>query len=221
MPMTGSTQIGLDFVSKLKDTYLIVNKTDQERLISELNALVDYSLNRTNPLPKVLDRIGRLILKFFEFKSISIALRSNDGRYKYVVMIGHPKDAEEALRKQSYSGEDLLDYDKFPCIRLMPTVHFIPVEEFPIDEAELTAHHHPTLLKKPRMDLGSFLPGDYIDFFMFGYEGKLIGFIEVSETKDGRLPSKETVRWINLIANISVAIIQPRMRIKEETAKTG
>jgi len=221
MPMTGSTQIGLDFVSKLKDTYQIANKNHQEQLIFELSALVEYSLDRTKSLPKVLDRIGRLILKFFEFKSISIALRNDDGRYRYVVIIGHPKDAEEALRKQSYSAEDLFDNNKFPCIRIMPTVHFSPVEGFPIDEAELTAHRHPTLPKKPRADLGSFLPGDYIDFYMSGYEDKLIGFIEVSETKDGRLPSRETVRWIDLIAKISAAIIQPRMRIKEEPAKTG
>jgi len=213
MPITGSAQIGLDFISKLKDTYPIANKTVQERLIFELSALVEYSLDKKNPLPKVLDRIGRLIQKFFEFKSISITLRGDDGRYRYVVMIGHPKDAEEALRKESYSGEDLLDNNKFPCIRIMPTVHFSPVEGFPVDEAELAAHHHPTLLKTPRMDLGSFLPGDYIDFYMIGSEGKLLGFIEVLETKDGRLPSKETVRWIELISKISAAIIQPRMHI--------
>lgn len=211
MPMTGSTQIGLDFVSKLKDTYQVGNKTDQEKLIFELKALLEYSMDTKNSLPRVLERLGRLILKFFEFKSLSIALIGDDGRFRYVVLIGHPRDAEEALRKQSYSGEELIDYDKFPCIRIMPTVHFSPVEGFPIDEAELTAHHHPTLLKKPRTDLDSFVPGDYIDFYMYGKEDKLIGFIEVSETKNGRLPSKETIRWIDLIANISAAIIQPRI----------
>lgn len=218
--MTGSTQIGLDFISKLKDTYQIANKTDQERLISELSALVEYSLDKRNSLPKVLDRIGRLILKFFEFKILSIALRSDDGRFRYVTLIGHSREAEEASRKLSYTGEELLDYDKFPCVRIMPTVHFCPTEGFPINEAELTAQHRPTLLQKPREDLDSFLAGDYIDFYMYA-DGRLIGFIEVSETKDGRLPLRDTVRWIDLIAKISAAIIQPRMRIKEDTAKTG
>jgi len=213
MPVTGSAQIGLDFISKLKDTYSIVNKTEQERMIFELSSLVEYSLDKRNPLPKVLDRIGRFVQKSFEFKSVSIALRGDDGRFRYAVMIGHPKDAEAALRKESYSGEDLLDNNKFPCIRIMPTVHFTPVEGFPADEAEIVAHHNPTLLRRPRMDLGSFLPGDYIDFYMFDSDGKLIGFIETLETKDGRLPSKETVRWIELISKISVALIQPKMHL--------
>ena len=98
--------------------------------------------------------------------------------------------------------------------RILLMVPFIVGPEgFPVDEAELAAHHNPTLLKTPRIDLGSFLPGDYIDFYMFGSDGKLMGFIEVLETKDGRLPSKETVRWIELVSRISAAVIQPRMHV--------
>jgi hypothetical protein len=220
MTMTGSTQIGLDFISKLKEMYSTVNKNDQERLVSELNSLIEFALDRRNSLPKILDRIGRMIAKYFEFKSISIGLRGEDGHYRYAVLIGHPRDAEEALRKQSYSSEDMLDYNRYPNIRLTQTAQFNPVEGFPVDEAEIVSHHHPVLPKRPRSDLGSFLPGDYLDFYMFGFEGRLIGWIEVSETKDGRLPSRETIRWMDLITNISGAIIQPRIRIKEDEDKT-
>ena len=216
MPMAGSSQIGLDFVSKLKDVYSTLSKNEEERLMADISGLIEFSLDRKNALPRILDRIARLIAKYFEFKSISIGLKGDDGLYRYVAFFGHPKEAEDALRKQSYSSEDMLDYDRYPNIRLGTAAQYNPVEGFPVDDEELVAHHRPQLLKKPRSDLGAFLPGDYVDIYMFGFEGKLIGWIELSETKDGRLPPRSSIKWIEMITRVSSALVQHRMKTRED-----
>ena len=215
MPMAGTSPIGLDFVSKLKDVYSTISKTNEERLMAEIFGLIDFSLDRKNPLPRMLDRIAKLIAKYFEFKYVSIGLRGDDGLYRYVAFFGHPRDAEEALRKQKYSSEDMLDYDRYPNIRIGAIAQYNPVEGFPVDDEELVAHHRPQLLKKPRTDTGTVLPGDYVDFYMFGYENRLIGWIELSETKDGRLPPRSSIKWIELITKISAALIQSKMKAAE------
>jgi len=215
MPMVGTSPIGLDFVSKLKDVYSTISKTEEERMMAEISGLIEFSLDRKNTLPKILDRIARLIAKYFEFKSVSIGLKGDDGLYRYVAFFGHPREAEEALRKQKYSSEDMLDYDRYPNIRIGAISQYNPVEGFLVDDEELVAHHRPQLLKKPRSDTGACLPGDYVDFYMYGHENRLIGWIELSETKDGRLPPRSSIRWIELITRTSAALIQNKMKSTE------
>jgi len=212
MPMTGTSPIGLDFISKLKEMYPMIGKDETERMMTEISGLIEFALDRKNPLPKLLDRIGRLIAKYFEFKSVSVGIRGDDGLFRYVSFVGHPKEAEDALRKQSYSSEDMMDYDRYPNIRIGAISQYNPVEGFRVDDEELVAHHRPKLLDKPRTDLDVVLPGDYIDFYMHGFEGKLIGWVELSETKDGRLPPRKSIRWIELITKVAGALIQFKMK---------
>ena len=211
MPMVGTSPIGLDFISKLKDVYSPLSKNEDERLMADIFGLIEFSLDRKNTLLRVLDKIAKIIAKNFEFKSVSVGMRGDDGMYRYLAFAGHPRDAEEALKRQKYSNEDMLDYDRYPNIRIGATAQYNPVEAFRVDEEELVAHHRPKLLTKPRDDTGACLPGDYIDFYIHGNEGKLIAWIELSESKDGRLPPRSSIRWIELVAKISGPLIQSRM----------
>lgn len=218
MPMAGSSAIGLDFVNRLKDVYSVLNKDDDERFLADVHSLIEFSLDRRNPTNKVLERIGRLIVKHFEFKTASIGLRSDDGTFRYVAFVGHSRDAEDALRLQRYDLSEMIDYDKFPNIRIGSIAQYNPVEGFPAVESELVGHHIPALPKSPRKEINAFLPGDYVDFYMHGHEERLIGWIELSDTKDGKLPKRESIRQIELLTDVSAVIIQLRLRFeKEET----
>ena len=216
MPMTGNSPIGLDFVTKLKDVYSILHKDEQERLMAEIHSLIEFSMERRNPIHRVLERVSRLIVKNFEFKSVSVGIRGEGNMYRYVAFAGHPKEAEDALRLQKYDLSDMLDYDKFPNIRIGATAQYNPVEGFPDKKDELMGHRIPELPKSPRKNLNEFVPGDYIAIYMYGFEGKLIGWIELSDTNDGRLPSRKSIRWIEMIGDICAAIIQLRMRSEKE-----
>lgn len=219
MPMAGSSPIGLDFISKLKETYSTLNRDDDERLMAEIHSMIEFSMDRRNPTNKVLERICRLIVKNFEFKSVSIGLRGEDNMYRYVAFAGHPKEAEDALRLQRYNLSDMIDYDKYPNIRIGAIAQYNPVEGFPDKKDELVGHHIPELPKTPRKNVNEFLQGDYIDFFMHGFEGKLIAWIELSETKDGRLPSRDSIRWIELISDICASVLQGRMRTEKDEVR--
>jgi len=219
MPMAGSSPIGLDFVTKLKDVYSVLNRDEDERLMAEIHSLIEFSMDRRNPTHKILERVSRLIVKNFEFKSVSIGLRTEDSMYRYVAFAGHTKESEDALRLQRYDLSDMIDYDKYPNIRIGAIAQYNPVEGFPDRKDELVGHQIPELPKSPRMNLNEFMPGDYIDFYMHGFEGKLIAWIELSGTKDGRLPSRESIRWIEIISDICAVLIQLRMRTERDDAR--
>jgi len=81
------------------------------------------------------------------------------------------------------------------------------VEAYPEDETELKAFGKPELLDSPRKKLDEFRQGDYIDFYIHGYEGALLGWIEVSNTKDNKMPSRLSIRWIEFIAELSALVL--------------
>jgi len=215
MPMPGKGQVGMEFIGHLRDMYSIIPKDENERIMNEIRALIEFASDRRNPLMKILERLAKTINKMFEFKCVSIGLRCEDGYFRYLAFVGHPKESVEALKRLKYDLHQMVDYDKFPNIRIGLSAQYHPVESFPGDaQDEFVAHHRPKLLSEPRTNLNEFLPGDYIDIFMHGYEGEILGWIELSETKDGRLPSRSSVRWIELMADACSPIIQNRMRLE-------
>ncbi|MEM4264523.1 MAG: hypothetical protein QW505_01885 [Thermoplasmata archaeon] len=211
--MTGKSQIGMDFIAHLRDIYSIIPKDDNERIMNEIHGMIEFASDRRNSLMKILERLGKTINKMFEFKSVSIGIRCEDGYFRYVVFIGHPEESVAALKKLKYDLHQMIDYDKFPNIRIGLTTQYHPVESFPGDiEDELIAHHRPKLLSEPRKKVNEFMRGDYIDVFLHGNEGELLGWIELSETKDSRMPSRSSIRWIELMADACAPLIQNRMR---------
>jgi hypothetical protein len=54
------------------------------------------------------------------------------------------------------------------------------------------------------------IEGDYIDFYMLDPEKEIIGWIEVSNPRDGKLPNSKTIRWLEIIASAAGAIVFER-----------
>ena len=216
MPIAGKTPIGMDFIAFLRNAYTGTPKDDFERMMLELATLMEYSMDRRNQLNRVLDKVARTIQKLFEFRAVSIGLKDEEGSFKYAVLIGHPPEQEVALRKLKYDMSEMLDYDKYPNVRLGRISQYNPVEAFPENEKELMAHGKPTLPDSPRKVLNEFKQGDYMDFYMHGYEGKLLGWIEVSNTKDNKMPERSSVRWIELISDMTALVLQLRSHREKE-----
>ena len=216
MPITGKSVIGLDFIAFLREAFTGTPKDDIERMILELNSLVEFAMDRRNATDKVLERIAKAIQRLFEFKTISVGIRDNDGNYRYVVFVGHTLGEEEALRKMKYNLNDMIDYDKYPNIRLGKIAQYHPVEAFANTEEELKSFGYPHLPDAPRKVLNQFLPGDYIDFYMQGFEGKLTGWFELSNTKNNKMPARSSIRWIELITDMTALIIQLRKYHEKE-----
>lgn len=216
MPITGRSPVGMDFIKHLREIYTLIPRDENERIMNEIHGLIEFASDRRNSLTKILERLAKTINKMFEFRSVSIGIRGDDGYFRYVVFVGHPKESIDALTKLKYDIHQMVDYDKFPSIRIGVITQYHPVESFPGDsEDEFIGHHKPKLLSEPRKRLDEFLQGDYLDVYMHGYEGELIGWIELSETRDNRMPSRSSIRWIELMADVCAGLIQNRMRLEK------
>lgn len=216
MPIAGRSSVGIDFITYLRDIYTLIAKNENERIMNEIHGLIEFASDRRNSLARILERLAKTINKLFEFRSVSIGLRCEDGYFRYVVFVGHPKESIDALKRLKYDIHQMVECDKFPSVRIGAIAQYHPVESFPADsQDEFIGHHKPRLLSEPRKKLNEFLPGDYIDVYMHGYEGELIGWIELSETKDNKMPSRSSIRWIELMADVCAGLIQNRMSLNK------
>lgn len=96
--------------------------------------------------------------------------------------------------------------EEFPNVSLGKITRFYPVECLP--ENQTQHFNRPYSLKGKRVSSDEFREGDYIDVLLYGAGEELIGWIEVSAPKDGKMPSRGAIRWLEIIADVCSMIIQ-------------
>lgn len=197
------------FISYLRKKYSPVPSDETEKILEAIQSIQKFVQDRTQNIKSIMEQVGRTIYRLFGFKEIGIGLKDEkDGVYRYIVLIGYRKEVESAYRKLEYTYEDMLDNAKYPNIKIGKITEFMFVEGLPSDEEIFYTYNRPSELNRKRESFENFMEGDYIDFFMKGYNDKILGFIEVGNTMDGKLPSCSSIRWIEAITSICAIIIQ-------------
>lgn len=64
------------------------------------------------------------------------------------------------------------------------------------------------ILKKKRGNMDEFIEVDYFDIYIYGRDSRFIGWIELANARDGKLPARQTLKWIELIASVLGSIIK-------------
>lgn len=185
--------------------YSHIPKDNREKIIDNYLSLVESASGRQS-LRSTLDQTTKLIFRLFGFREVSIGLKSReDSFYRYEALFGYRGEVAEKFRRLKYTYEDMVSKDKYPNIKMGKLSELNPVEGLPKHEKDL--FNRPYQLEAARKSYDEFHEGDYIDVWIYGNSGDLIGWIELSSTVDFKLPSKETVRWIELLAAMLGRII--------------
>ena len=207
--MTNSTKDPIDwgFRSYLQSKYSTVPKNNLEKIINSILELIGLSREKKWNVRSILEQAARTIFRLFDFQEIGIGLKNpKDGLYRYDVLFGYSKSTEMALRKLEYTYEDMVSYDRYPFVKIGRISELNPVEGLAEDDRHL--YDRPLALGQTRASHEDFLEGDYIDVWMYDGGGGLIGWLELSKPRDGKMPSCETVRWIEVIADVCALIVE-------------
>jgi hypothetical protein len=187
-----------EFVKLLMERYQSCGEaTGDHRIIDAIEDLV--SKRQKDSIGTFLLDAAMMIGRIFEFKEIAFGLKDpTDDRFKYAVTIGNLPATQEALRKIHYTIEDMKDNVNYKAVKLGR------ISEYVIDspEQELRTFNRPALVHKKRSSLDEFLEGDYIDIYMYGNADEMIGWLEISGPKSGKIPDACTIRWLELIVSI-------------------
>ena len=207
--MTGKPLHFTEFRNFLKKRYTNIPANNYEKIILDV-LKVQQDLGAVGkPLSAVMNDLMRLIYRRFEFKEICIGLREpRDGKLRYKYFLGITGTARSQLEKFEYTQEEFFDDKENPGLWISQSTKFFISGEGEYETWERGSFNRPLIINSTRDNMDEDREGDYIDVHIFGKKKKLLGWIELSHTSSGKIPSPESIRWIELIAGMLAPILQ-------------
>lgn len=199
----------------LKQQYKRVPVDQTEKILDGIQKFMEFARNPGLSSNDVIHEAAMAIFRYFPFKEISIGLKSPvDGRYRYQEVLGHSSVATEALKKLSYSYEEFFSQRDYPAFWLSRYTEVALLEEQPFLEIEKDTYNRPTQLSAARKSIDDFVEGDYIDMYMFGPKDEMIGWVELSATKNGKMPSAFVLKQLEAFLIIISHVYQQTLAAK-------
>ena len=217
MALPSASPIDVRLRHHVETTYSPVPRDDQEKLIDGLLSLTEFARDKKQDVHSFLEKVARTIFRHFAFDEIAIGIYDRKERnYRMNVVFGYrPEIAAEYLRLK-YEHDDMVSQERFPFIKIGKLAELDPVEGLPEDERKFMNRPYAGSLARGAVD--EFHEGDYIDVWVYGPQKDIIGWIELSKPRNGRLPPRTTVRWVEVIASICSFAIRQRW-LHEDAAR--
>lgn len=200
---------------------------DQERFILE-----KYASDRQEPFERCL----RMILKFLndsknverdsksiladalttiqsftKFRECTIGLRDPDGLYRFKAFVGFNDEARKAREELAYSDDDMKDIAFYRPVIICRFAMFHLSERKPYKPGMERTYNNPELLDAPRKHPGDMIEGDYLEIMIRGKEQEILGWLELSGTADGKLPTREEVLKVEFFSSCLAPVISNLM----------
>ena len=185
----------------IREKYSSIPQNENE-LASDAIRRFTVDLMNQKDADHVLEDAATIIYTIFGFKEVLIGLKGSNGLFRYRVIMGHSMKAREAIAKAEYRIEEMSHSEEFPGITMSNLCEFNLKEDLPDNATEIRQFNRPSELSKERAYVDEMMEGDYLDVYIYGANDEMLGWIEVSYPSDGRFPSRETVRGLELLASI-------------------
>jgi hypothetical protein len=211
--MGDKPQIIRDLERALKAEYLGKEESDDERLLSGLLKFSEI-LKKKTTLKLLIPECGMMIFRLFPFKEIGIGLwNPADRAYRYEFLSGHSPVAQEAHKGLRLSLEDMMGEKDYAYIQLSKYTQLNYTEGMQEDVLEKHGelYNRPSLLSGKRTSNDILLEGDYFDIYFFSSRDEVMGWIEVSNTKDNKVPPMKTIKWLELFACMLAPTIEKEL----------
>lgn len=171
----------------------------------------------------LLEEIANTLRELFPIKAIIIWISENDGDLNIRrprIIQGYSEEEKSKLQSITYTGSEV-EWSRNLANKIGRLSFFIPAELNNIlglyDERELSFGIDEELSRIPRKGPNMWHPLDLINVSIVSREGEYIGSIEIEDTSDGKIPSLESIKAMEIFASLaSVAIEQAELKEKEQ-----
>jgi hypothetical protein len=198
----------------IESRYSPIPRDDQEKLIDALVGLTEFGRDKKQTLHAFLEQAARVIFRFFAFNEIIIGLYDRKQKdFYHETVFGYRSDIAGELKKLRYNLQDMVGQDRFPFIKIGKISEIDPVEGLPEDERQL--FNRPYAGSIARKELDEFHEGDYIDVWMYDSRKNIIGWLEISAPRTGKLPPRIAVMWAEVIASICASVVRYRWLLED------
>ncbi|MBU1157757.1 MAG: HAMP domain-containing histidine kinase [Candidatus Thermoplasmatota archaeon] len=166
-------------------------------------------ISRVEPLGVLLDKVSTTISSAFEIKSLVICtLDDGAGVFGPRAIKGFPQDSVNAIRRHTYT----LDRKKQEFrdeLRIGERTYYMrPEVEHRLTNDDMDYVVDPSTISKKRASPDEWHPLDSISFLMVDRLGNWIGWIEIDDTIDGKVPPQDVIGRIQLLADLTGIAIE-------------
>ncbi len=219
-PMKYDSKSGISYVDhrdiplRLKFEYSHTLKDQTQKALESIQDLLAHFTKPVLDLNELMAEVAETLRKQFGIDNVAIGLKSaEDGKYRYVVNSGLREEAVQNRAKIAYTLDDFYKDGAYNGTFISKYSKVYLAEDNEYKDIERMAYNRPLLLGLKRRSLNDSLEADYIDSLILGLNEELLGWIEISGTRTGKLPDAVTIRWAETAAAIiSVAIRCDKMR---------
>jgi len=198
--MADPKAVALRIEALLKSRYRQIPRDDNEKI---LDAVLKFwvKIQEGNVSRKaVLNEAAEVIHRSLMFQEIAIAVRDEkDGLYRYEVTVGFTKDVVDVMQTQVFSEAEVRAFDRLPGVKVSKLIEFT-ISESPHKAGEEAQFNRPMLAAIPRKKDDEFTFGDYMNVYILGRDDELLGYIEVSGPRDGKMPTGNRMKALELLA---------------------
>jgi GAF domain-containing protein len=194
---------------EMKRLYANIEALAEERRLQadRLARILDLTATifRERNLTTLLRRILQVAIDTFGFSAGTVLLR-DPARNVFVrhAAVGYSDNVEGV----EVSAEEV-QRDMTPATRVRETFYYVPMELH--HEGGVT--RHPDRLSLPRIQPGDWHENDLLLFPILDSAGHMIGLLSPDDPKDRRVPPDETIRTIEVFAQLAgIAVESARLR---------
>jgi hypothetical protein len=192
-----------DVARKWRFDYAVTARDETIKGLDAVCGILSELEESAHTVQSFLDFCANQIARQFGIREVSIGLKSKaDSLFRYRSIVGSNEVAEKALRSIAYNENDFRLNGSYRGTSLSKYSTLFLAEDNPYTNGEEVTYSHPVLLRSERRTATECIEGDYIDVYIFGQKGDLIGWIELSGTRAGNLPDVRTIRWIEAVSRI-------------------
>jgi hypothetical protein len=192
-----------DVARRYKSDYSRASNDLTDRSIECIQELCELIMTPKVGSKELTESIIKLIFRQFHIKEVSIGLRSaSDGRFRYVAMEGMRANIWAEHVKLSYTKDVFFDSKKYKGTQVSKYTKLLLAEDEPYDDGEKKTYSEHLMLSSARKAYDDSIEGDYLDILVFGPQDQVLGWIEISGTWDGKLPSPKIIRTIEVFASL-------------------
>jgi signal transduction histidine kinase len=158
---------------------------------------------------QLLQKIVRAVSETFGLHTATIGMREKEtGLFIVRACHGFEPEREAEIRKVKYTMARMTR-DLKPEFKVGRNTYYVPGESTELDnEEDMLFVSHPERIEVPRRFPDEWHELDYIDFLMYTRTGDLLGYLEIDEPDDHKVPDDDTLRAIEVFSDLAAIAIQ-------------
>jgi len=160
-------------------------------------------------LDALLEKIVRTVSETFGMRTVSIGIVDREtGDYAVRATYGYAPEVDKEIRKVRYSSERMI-HDLREEFRIGKNTYYVPADSYEIEsEDDMLFVLHPERMNRARASPEEWHELDYVDFLLYNRDGSMLGYLEIDEPDDCRVPGDEKLRAIEVFSDLAAIAIQ-------------